>query len=259
MIGREWLSGDLQQGSGHILQFRRKIRGAMAAVDANADYRPFHKSGFAADGKLCQDTAKLFTLCHQIICPFDLRTETGAGFYRITSGNGGSTGGNAGYGGSTGGNGGGSTTATGGGTLSVENAVKGEDNVWSIPVEVAPQYLSATELSFTVKYDATKGTFQGVKGLEEGTYTVEEVAPGELVIKITDFKQVKALKAGDKFFEILIKTNDGIEKLDEISLDLADAYTYLNTGDGMVFIIVAVAVSVLGCAIVIGKRRSAVR
>ncbi len=163
-------------------------------------------------------------------------------------------GGNAGGGGTTGGG-----TVTGGGSLSVDNAVKGEDNVWSIPVTVAPQYLSATELSFTVKFDATKGTFQGIKGLEEGTYTVEEIAPGELLIKITNFEYVQSLKAGDKFFEILIKTNDGIEKLEEISLDLADAYTYRNTGDGMVFIIVAVAVSILGCAIVIGKRRSAVR
>ena len=141
----------------------------------------------------------------------------------------------------------------GGGDLTVDNATK-KDGVWSIPVSVAQQYLSATKLSFTVKFDATKGTFDGVKGLAEGTYTVDKVTDGEYIITITNFDQVKGLKAGDKYFDICIKSD--VEDLAELSVSLKDAYTYQNTGDGMVFIIVAVVVSILGCAIVIGKRRA---
>jgi len=128
------------------------------------------------------------------------------------------------------------------------------DGVWNIPVSVAKQYLSATKLSFTVKFDSAKGTFEGVKGLNEGTYTVEEIAAGEYLITITDFTQVKGLKAGDKFFDILIKSE--AETLDELGLDLSDAYTYRNTGDAMIFIVIAALVSILGCAVVIRKRRA---
>ncbi|MBE6587798.1 MAG: hypothetical protein E7647_05220 [Ruminococcaceae bacterium] len=145
---------------------------------------------------------------------------------------------------------------TGGGSVGTGDANK-VDGLWNIPVTVAKQYLSATKLSFTVK--VTDGTFEGVKGLNDGTYTVEEVAAGEYLITINNFDQLKGLKAGDKFFDIVIKSD--AETVDELAsaVSVSDAYTYQNTGDGMVFIILAVVVSILGCAIVIGKRRSAVR
>ncbi len=142
---------------------------------------------------------------------------------------------------------------SGGSNLGTDNAQK-QDGVWTIPVNVAKEYLSATKLSFTVKFDSTKAKFAGVDGLNEGTYTAEEVAPGEYLITITDFAQVKALKAGDKFFDIKLESD--VEDIADLGLDLTDAYTYRNTGDGMMFILIAVAVSVLGCAIIIRKRRS---
>lgn len=146
---------------------------------------------------------------------------------------------------------------TGGGQIGTGNANK-VDGIWNIPVSVTKQYLSATKLSFTVKV-AEGATFEGVKGLNEGTYTVEEIAAGEYLITITKFDQLKGLKANDKYFDILIKSE--VETADELSkiVTLTDAYTYQNTGDGMVFIILAAVVSVLGCAIVIGKRRASVR
>ncbi|MBQ4066702.1 MAG: hypothetical protein IJD22_03550 [Clostridia bacterium] len=146
----------------------------------------------------------------------------------------------------------------GGSDIGTDDAIK-EDGIWSIPVKVAKQYLSATKLSFTVKVDAANGTFEGIKGLNDGTYTVEEIAAGEYLITINNFDQLKALSEGDVFFNILIKSDAAtIEELSSV-VSVADAYTYQNTGDGMVFIILAVVVSILGCAIVIGKRRNAVR
>ena len=146
---------------------------------------------------------------------------------------------------------------TGGGQVGTGDANK-VDGIWNIPVTVTKQYLSATKLSFTVK-TVDGAAFEGVKGLNEGTYTVEEVAAGEYLITITSFDQLKALKANDKYFDILIKSDaETVADLGKL-VTITDAYTYQNTGDGMVFIILAVVVSVLGCAIVIGKRRSAVR
>lgn len=144
----------------------------------------------------------------------------------------------------------------GGGNVNIGDANK-VDGIWNVPVSVAKQYLSATKLSFTVKFDAAKATFEGVKGLDEGTYTAEEVAAGEWLITITKFDQVKALKAGDKYFDILLKSD--AETFAELGVTVTDAYTYQNTGDAMVFIILAAAIALLGCGIVIGKRRSMVR
>ena len=144
----------------------------------------------------------------------------------------------------------------GGGNLNIENVTK-VDGVFNVPVTVSKQYLSATKLSFTVKVDPAQGTFEGVKGLDEGTYTIEDKGDGEYVITITKFDQIKSLKAGDKLFDILIKSEH--EDFADVGAAIADKYTYQNTGDNMVFIIIAAAVAVLGCAIVIGKRRSMVR
>ena len=143
----------------------------------------------------------------------------------------------------------------GGNDLDIGDTVVKEDGAFTIPVTVTKQYLSATKLSFTFKFDASKGEFGGVKGLNEGTYKVEDLGNGEYLITITDFTQLKSLKAGDKFFEIVV--NSDAESFADLSVGLKDAYTYQNTGDGMVFIMVAVVVSILGCAIVIGKRRHA--
>ncbi len=156
-------------------------------------------------------------------------------------------------GGTSGGN---SGPITGGGSVNTDNATK-VDGIWNVPVNVAKQYLSATKLSFTVKFDSEKATFEGLKGLDEGTYTVEEKAAGEYLITITNFDQVKKLKANDKYFDILLKSD--AEAFADLNVTITDAYTYRNTGDGMVFIIIAAAVAVLGCALVIGKRRAMVR
>ncbi len=144
----------------------------------------------------------------------------------------------------------------GGGSIGTDDAVK-EEGYWRVPVSVQKQYLSATKLSFTAKFDATKATFEKIEGLAEGTYTVEEKGEGEYLITITSFDALKALKVGDKYFDIILKSD--AEALADIGLELTDAYTYRNTGDGIAWIILAVAVSVLGCALVIGKRRASVR
>ncbi|MBQ2729305.1 MAG: hypothetical protein IJF69_00860 [Clostridia bacterium] len=145
---------------------------------------------------------------------------------------------------------------TGGGSINTDNVTK-VDGVWNVPITVTQQYLSATKLSFTVKVDPAKGTFDGVKGLDEGTYTIDDKGNGEYVITITKFDQIKSLKAGDKLFDILIKSES--ENFADLNAAITDAYTYSNTGDGMVFIIIAAVIAVLGCAIVIGKRRAMVR
>lgn len=145
-----------------------------------------------------------------------------------------------------------------GGNLDLNDANK-VDGIWNIPVKVSKYYLVATKLSFTVKVDPAQGSFEGVKGLNEGTYTVEEIGNGEYLITITNFDQVKGLKEGDKFFDILIKSD--VDKLADAGVEVIDSYTYMSvsTGDPMVFVVIAAVVAILGCAIVIGKRKSFVR
>ncbi|MDD6095043.1 MAG: hypothetical protein PUC29_04795 [Clostridia bacterium] len=157
---------------------------------------------------------------------------------------------------SEGGNGGASIPqdVTGGGELQLEGVTK-KDGKWYIPVKVKSEYLTATQLSFTLNFDKTKAAFKAIEGLNEGTYEVTE-KDGQIVITIKDFAQVKAMKAGDKFFDIVLDATDANADQAALSLKLADSYTYtVVTGDSMVFIIIAAVVAVLGCAVIITKRR----
>ena len=144
---------------------------------------------------------------------------------------------------------------TGGGKLSLDDAYK-KDGKWYIPIPVKSEYLSAIQLSFTLKFDTAKAAFDAVKGLEEGTYTVESAADGEYVITINNFNYVKTLKAGDTYFEIVLNATDDKADITDIVTELSDSYRYtVTTGDGLAFIILAAVVATVGCAVIITVRK----
>ena len=154
-------------------------------------------------------------------------------------------------------NNGGSTTVeeTGGGKLSLDSAYK-KDGKWYIPIPVKSEYLTAVQLSFNLKLDTAKAAFNAVKGLEEGTYTVETDADGEYVITINNFNYVKSLKAGDTYFEIVLDAKDDKADIGDIVTELSDSYRYtVTTGDGLAFIILAAVVATVGCAVIITVRK----
>ena len=143
---------------------------------------------------------------------------------------------------------------TGGGELSLDGVEKRDGN-WYIPVSVRSEYLTATQLSFTLDYNSAKAAYKAIEGLDEGTYEVTE-KDGQIVIVIKDFTKVKGMKAGDKYFDIVLKATDDKASKADLGLKLADVYTYtVTTGDAMMFIIVAAVVAVLGCAVIITRRR----
>ncbi|MDD6095336.1 MAG: hypothetical protein PUC29_06305, partial [Clostridia bacterium] len=74
---------------------------------------------------------------------------------------------------------------TGGGEISTDNVTK-RDGKWYIPVMVKSEYLTATQLSFTLDYDKTKASFYALEGLDEGTYGVTETDGGIVI----DFKDL---------------------------------------------------------------------
>ena len=147
------------------------------------------------------------------------------------------------------------TEETGGGELKLDGAYK-KDGKWFIPVPVKDEYLTAIQLSFTLKFDTAKAAFDSVKGLEEGTYTVENTADGEYVITIKNFDFVKGLKTGDTYFEIVLNATDDNAAIGDIVKSLTDSYRYtVTTGDGIAFIVLAAVVATLGCAVIITVRK----
>lgn len=143
---------------------------------------------------------------------------------------------------------------TGGGELSLDGVTK-KDGKWYIPVNVRSEYLSATQLSFTLNFNKDKVAFKGIEGLNEGTYEVTE-SDGQIVITIKDFTQVKALKAGDKYFDIVLDATDANADQAALGLKLVDSYTYtVATGDAVVYIAIVAIVAILGCAVVVTRRR----
>ena len=143
---------------------------------------------------------------------------------------------------------------TGGGEITIEGVEK-KDGKWYIPVKVKNEYLTATQLSFTLDYNSAKAAFKAIEGLDEGTYSVEQ-KDGEIVITINDFSKVKGLNAGDKYFDIVLDATDAGAQLKDLNLKLSDQYTYtVTTGDGMMFIALAAVVASLGCAVIVTKRR----
>ncbi len=143
---------------------------------------------------------------------------------------------------------------TGGGELSLDGVTK-KDGKWYIPVSVKEEYLTSTALTFALDYDPAKSQFEGIEGLAEGTYTLTE-SEGHIALIINDFTAVKALKAGDKYFDIVLKAIDDKADVKDLGLKLTDSYTYtVTTGDGMVWIVLAAAVSILGGALIVTKRR----
>ncbi len=170
---------------------------------------------------------------------------------------------NVGEGGNTnsGGNvSGGTSTATGSNDLDVSNVYKDENGLFRLPVYVTSLYKQATALSFEVTMDPAAGTLDSISGLNEGTYKVEDLGNGKYLITITDFAQVKAMNAGEVYFEILIKpASDAITAAD-LKLALKDTYKYtVATGDAMIYIALAAVVMGIGCVVVYKKRKSFVR
>ena len=149
------------------------------------------------------------------------------------------------------------TTETGGGAVDIDmSKVYKKDGNWHVPVFAKSEYTSATQLSFTLEYDPAKAEFTGIEGLEEGTYTVEETTKGKVQLTVKDFAAVKALKAGDKYFEFVLKALDDSAKAQDLGLKLSDSYVYtVTTGDAMTFIIIGGALALAAAATVVVIRR----
>ncbi|MDD6095717.1 MAG: hypothetical protein PUC29_08255, partial [Clostridia bacterium] len=145
---------------------------------------------------------------------------------------------------------------TGGGEISTDKVTK-RDGKWYIPVTVKSEYLTATQLSFALDFDKTKASFCALEGLDEGTYGVTET-DGGIVIDFKDLTRVKGLKAGDKFFDIVLTANDPDAAKDDLKLRLSDKYTYsVATGDNMITVIVGIASAVTGIVFIAKRRKEA--
>ena len=149
----------------------------------------------------------------------------------------------------------GPTIDKGEGTLG--ETVKDEKGLWNVGFIMDQKYVGANSLTIRLPYNAETTTFDSISGLPEGSYTVDTSEAGVLVIKITDANVLKNTAVGSELFKMHFK-NDSAESADDLGLGKPQ-YEAPKSGDGMMFIIVAVAVALLGLAVVIGKRRSAVR
>lgn len=134
------------------------------------------------------------------------------------------------------------------------------DGLFHVPVKVKTPYLSAISLSFKLSFDTAKAEFAGISGLDESAYTAEKQADGSYLITIKDFSALKSMKDGDVYFEVLLKSLDGGKDPSALNLKMTDTYRYtVQTGDGMIYIVIAAVVMALGCAVIIVKRKSFVR
>jgi len=103
---------------------------------------------------------------------------------------------------------------------------KDEDGFFRLPIYVTDNYKQAISLSFEIGMDSVAGTLESVLGLNDGTYTVEDLDNGKYIITITDFTQVKAMNAGDVFFEIVIKPASDTIAAEDLMLFAKDSYKY---------------------------------
>ncbi len=104
---------------------------------------------------------------------------------------------------------------------------KDEDGFFRLPIYVTDNYKQAISLSFEIGMDSVAGTLDSVLGLNDGTYTVEDLDNGKYIITITDFTQVKAMNAGDVFFEIVIKPASDTIAAEDLMLFAKDSYKYI--------------------------------
>ena len=104
---------------------------------------------------------------------------------------------------------------------------KDEDGFFRLPIYVTDNYKQAISLSFEIGMDSVAGTLDSVLGLNDDTYTVEDLDNGKYIITITDFTQVKAMNAGDVFFEIVIKPASDTIAAEDLMLFAKDSYKYI--------------------------------
>ena len=143
------------------------------------------------------------------------------------------------------------------GDATIGETTKDEKGLWNVGVIMDKAYVGANSLTIKLPYNAETTTFDSIAGLAEGTYTVDTSTAGMLIIKITDANVLKNTAVGAELFKILFK-NDTAESAADLGLGVPQ-YEAPKSGDAMMYIIVAVAVAMLGLAIVIGKRRISVR
>ncbi len=147
-------------------------------------------------------------------------------------------------------------TQEGGDKIEVE-IVEKEDGTITIPVLSKKEYKTVTSLSYTLNFDAAKFEIQGINGLEEADYKLEQAEDGSYVLTIVSLNKVKAAATGTQLFEIVLKIKDGATAADlDTKTFLKDTFTYtVATGDSMLYVAVIAAVMLAGCAVVVSKKR----
>ncbi len=148
------------------------------------------------------------------------------------------------------------TTSTGGDKIDVE-VIEKEDGTITIPVLSKKEYKTVTSLSYTLKFDTAKFDIQGINGLDEADYKLEQAEDGSYVLTIVNLDKIKAAATATQLFEIVLKIKDGATAADLDTKEfLEDSFTYtVATGDGMLYVAVIAAVMLAGCAVVVSKKR----
>ena len=147
----------------------------------------------------------------------------------------------------------------------------GEDGTFNAPVNVDKNLKNIVSKDYKYTFNSSElEGFDFVKfavnaAFTEDDYTVETDDKGNVTLTIKNVAKIKALKIGDKLFDIVLKANkDGVTQADlkaqfdskkDKLFEVVYQYSSPNTSDNMLYVAVVAAVVLAGCAVVCTKKR----
>ncbi|MBR6650716.1 MAG: hypothetical protein IKL36_04810, partial [Clostridia bacterium] len=136
------------------------------------------------------------------------------------------------------------------------------DDTFKIAINAQPQFKTATELSYTFTFDPEKFEIIAIEGLDVTDYKLEEVENGKYTLTILNIAKVKSAVAGAELFKLVIKGKNGAtaEELGDTSkggISVKEAFKFESapTGDSMVYVAIVAVAMIIGCAVVIAKKK----
>ena len=142
----------------------------------------------------------------------------------------------------------------------------GEDGTFSAPVNVDKNLKNIVSKDYKYTFNASElEDFDFVKFavnsvFTEDDYTVETDDKGNVTITIKNVAKIKALKVGDKLFDIVLKANkDGVTQADlktqfdskkDKLFEVEYQYSSPNTSDNMIYVAIVAAVMLAAIAFV---------
>ncbi len=94
---------------------------------------------------------------------------------------------------------------------------------------VPPHQFDFSQLVFTLEFHNDKFTFSGIKGLDEGDYTVEDLGNNSYQIIILNLDKVNSIPSDEYLFSVIL-TNENNSSLEDLLITMYYSYTTTVSG-----------------------------